>query len=112
MLRFATRFFVKEKITDPTSGYQCLKRDVLKVFTKDLFPCDYPDANVIIMLHHMGFTLKEIPVVMLPNPRGRSMHQGIFTIMYYFFKMFLFFIIALIREKNHHEKGKGRKHEK
>jgi glycosyltransferase involved in cell wall biosynthesis len=100
MLRFATRFFIREKITDPTSGYQCLKRDVLKVFTNDLFPCDYPDANMIILLHWMTFQIKEIPVAMRPNREGKSMHEGIFTVMYYFFKMFLSFVIALIRGKS------------
>lgn len=99
MLRFATRFFIREKITDPTSGYQCLKRDVLKVFTKDLFPCDYPDANMLILLHWMAFTIKEVPVTMRPNHEGRSMHEGVFTVTYYFFKMFLSFAIALIRGK-------------
>jgi len=98
-LRLATRCFVREKITDPTSGYQCLKRDVFEVFTKDLFPCDYPDANMIILLHWMAFTIKEIPVSMRPNREGRSMHEGIFTVMYYFFKMLLSFVIALIRGK-------------
>ncbi len=100
ILRLATRFFIREKITDPTSGYQCLKRDVLKVFTKDIFPCDYPDTNMIILLHWMAFTTREIPVAMRPNRVGRSMHEGIFTVMYYFFKMFLSFVIALIRGKS------------
>jgi len=104
MLRLATRCFIRERITDPTSGYQCLKRDVLEVFTKDLFPCDYPDANMIILLHGMAFTVKEIPVAMRPNREGRSMHEGKFKVMYYFFKMFLSFVIALIRGKSGSER--------
>ena len=99
LLRFATRCFVHEKITDPTSGYQCLDKEVIKTFTKDNFPSDYPDANIIILLHWMAFTVKEIPVTMSPNQQGRSMHKGIFKVMYYFFKMFLSFLIALIRGK-------------
>ncbi len=99
MLRLATRCFIGEKMTDPTSGYQCLKREVLYEFTKDIFPSDYPDANMIILLHWMAFTIKEIPVAMKPNPEGRSLHEGTFTVMYYFFKMFLSFVIALIRGK-------------
>lgn len=99
ILRFATRFFVHEKITDPTSGYQCLNKEVIETFTKDIFPSDYPDANMIILLHWMAFTIKEIPVSMMPNQEGRSMHKGVFTITYYFFKMFLSFLIALIRGK-------------
>jgi hypothetical protein len=87
-----------EKITDPTSGYQCLNRSVFEFFTNDTFPCDYPDANVFIMLHRSGFKIKEIPVEMMPNPEGRSMHRGFFTISYYFFRVFLSIFITLIRK--------------
>jgi glycosyltransferase involved in cell wall biosynthesis len=99
LLRLATRCFIHEKITDPTSGYQCLNRDAIETFTKDIFPSDYPDANTIIFLHWMAFTIKEIPVSMRPNLEGRSMHKGVFRVTYYFFKMFLSFLIALIRGK-------------
>jgi glycosyltransferase involved in cell wall biosynthesis len=87
-----------EKITDPTSGYQCLSKKAFEFFTNDIFPCDYPDANVIIMLHRAGFRIREIPVEMIPNPDGRSMHNGLLTISYYFFKMFLSIFITLIRK--------------
>ncbi len=89
----------RKKITDPTSGYQCLNRKVFTVFTEDSFPCDYPDTNIIIMLHRKGFRIKEIPVTMVPSPAGRSMHQGISTKIYYFFKIFLSIFIVLLREK-------------
>ena len=87
-----------KRITDPTSGYQCLKKKVFELFTRDTFPYDYPDANVIIMLHRSGFNVMEIPVEMIPNPDGRSMHRGIFNISYYIFKMFLSIFVTLIRK--------------
>lgn len=87
-----------EKITDPTSGYQCLSRKVFEFFTEDHFPWDYPDANVIIMLHRAGFKIKEFPVEMTPNPEKRSMHRGIFTISYYLFRVFLSIFVTLIRK--------------
>lgn len=87
-----------EKITDPTSGYQCLNRKAFEFLTNDSFPCDYPDANVIIMLHRADFKIKEIPVEMVPNPAGRSMHRGFLTISYYFFKIFLSILVTLIRK--------------
>ena len=99
IFRFMIRLISGRKITDPTSGYQCLSRKVFEILTGDLFPSDYPDADMIIMLHRMGFTIKEVPVTMIPNREGRSMHQGFFTVLYYFFKMFLSFFIALRREK-------------
>jgi len=99
--RLVIRLITGERITDPTSGFQCMNRKVFTLFTGDTFPCDYPDANVIIMLHRMGFVVKEIPVVMIENPAGKSMHKGIFTIIYYFFKMFLSILITLMREKSY-----------
>jgi len=100
LFRCIIRLITGEKITDPTSGYQCLNRKVFEFFTEDSFPYDYPDANVIIMLHRANFRIKEIPVEMAPNLEKRSMHRGILTITYYFFKMFLSIFITLIRKKH------------
>ncbi len=100
LFRVVIRRITGKKITDPTSGYQCMHKEVYTAFTDDTFPCDYPDANIIIMLHRMGFRVKEIPVDMNPNPSGRSMHRGIHTVMYYLFKMFLSIFIILIRGKS------------
>jgi glycosyltransferase involved in cell wall biosynthesis len=97
--RFIVWMITRQKITDPTSGYQCLDRTIIEIFTRDSFPSDYPDANIIVMLHRMGFTVRDIPVEMVPNHKRRGMHQGIFTLSYYFFKMFLTIFIALIKEE-------------
>ena len=99
LFRIIIKIISNETITDPTSGFQCLNRDVFTIFTKDSFPCDYPDANIIIMLFRKGFIIRELPVIMIQNPEGRSMHQGIFTKVYYFFKILFSIFIVLIREK-------------
>lgn len=99
LFRSIIRMISGERITDPTSGFQCMNRKVFTVFTEDSFPCDYPDANIIIMLLRKGFVVREIPVEMVENPQGRSMHRGFFTKLYYFFKIFFSIFIVLIREK-------------
>lgn len=99
LFRLTIGVITGKKITDPTSGYQCLHRKVFEYFTGDYFPSDYPDANVIIMLHRAGFRIREIPVEMLPNPEARLMHRGVFTISFYLFKVFLSIFITLIRKK-------------
>ena len=100
LFRFITRIATGAKITDPTSGYQCLSRKVFTVFTTDSFPNDYPDANIIVMLHRLGFKIKEITVTMSENSEGRSMHKGIVTVLYYIFKMFLSIFISLLRGRS------------
>ncbi len=87
-----------QKITDPTSGFQALNKDVVNFFTKDLYPPDYPDTDMLILLHLAGFRLKEIPVKMYNTANSKqSMHRG-HKVIYYIFKMFLSIIVTLMRK--------------
>jgi len=84
----------RQNISDPTSGYQALSRRVFRFFAKgNVFPSDYPDADVIVLLISLGFKITEIPVVMYENPTGKSMHNGLKPI-FYMIKMFLSLYIA------------------
>ena len=88
-----------QKVTDPTSGFQALNKKAIKFYGSDVFPCDYPDADAIIMLHRAGFIIKEVPVTMHYDNRSKSMHSGL-GICYYIFKMFLSIFVTLLREKS------------
>ena len=91
-------FISGQKITDSTSGYQGFNEKVLRFYTSDLYPWDYPDADVLLMLHYARFRLKEIAVKMYPSD-GKSMHSGIFKPMYYVFKMTLSILVTILRGK-------------
>ncbi len=78
---------LKRRVTDPTSGFLAMNREVARVFTGPLFPQDYPDADILIMLDRMGFGLLEVPVNMRPSISGGSMHAGILRPLYYTIKM-------------------------
>ena len=71
---------------------------VLPLLTGKFYPEDYPDADVIIVIHYAGFRIKEIPVVMHAAADNESMHQGILKL-YYIFKMVMSIIMTVIREK-------------
>lgn len=86
-----------QRITDPTSGFQALKKNVVYFFTQDLYPPDYPDTDMLILLHIAGFRLKEIPVKMYAAQMKKSMHRG-HKIIYYIFKMFLSIVVTLMRK--------------
>ncbi len=104
--RLGMRFFgllasiiVRKKITDPTSGFQVLKGDVIDFMSQDLFPPDYPDADMIILLNRAGYRIREVPVKMRSCPKnGKTMHRGHKTV-YYVLKMLLSIIVTLLREK-------------
>ena len=104
MRRLGMRFFgmlssllIQQKVTDPTSGYQAMNRKVLEWVSSDRFPCDYPDADVLIMLHRAGFRIREVPVRMFENRDKKSMHSG-WRPLYYIFKMLLSIFVTLMRK--------------
>jgi hypothetical protein len=84
-------------ITDPTSGFQLLNRNVFSYLAAgDNYPLDYPDVNIIMALHKRKFTIVEAPVEMTENRYGRSMHSGLKPV-FYIAKMFLAIIMVLMR---------------
>ena len=84
-------------VTDPTTGFQALSRDVVSFYCTDVFPVDYPDANVIIMLHRAGFRVQEVPVIMYIDESGQSMHSGLLRPIYYGMKMMMSIGMTLLR---------------
>ena len=92
---------IGQSISDPTSGFQALNRRVLALYATDVYPVDYPDADVLIMVHFAGFRIKEIPVVMYAGAVDRkSMHSGLRPL-YYVFKMFLSILVTLMRQRRY-----------
>jgi hypothetical protein len=87
-------------ITDPTSGFQAVNRDVIAFFARDNYPVDFPDADTILLLHFAGFHLHEVPVTMRQRLSGESMHSS-WKPIYYVFKMFLSIFIVLLRQGTH-----------
>jgi glycosyltransferase involved in cell wall biosynthesis len=86
------------EVTDPTTGFQALSRDVVHFYCTNVYPVDYPDANVIIMLDRAGFRVAEVPVIMYRNSTGKSMHSGIARPIYYGMKMMLSIAMTLLRD--------------
>lgn len=93
---FIASFITGKKVTDPTSGFQALNRKVMEFYVSDLYPADYPDADVIIMLHRKGIKFSEIPVIMKTAVGKAPMHSGLKPF-YYIFKMLLSIFVTLLR---------------
>ena len=89
---------IRQRVTDPTSGFQAMRRSVVKLFCTDVFPVDYPDADVLILLYFAKYRIKEVPVRMHMPEGASSMHGGHKGI-YYIFKMFLSIAVTLLRQK-------------
>lgn len=88
----------RRKITDPTSGYQVLRREVAEFFCSEIYPSDYPDADILILLHRSGFRVREVPVQMRAAT-NESMHGG-HKSLYYVYKMLLSIFVTLLRPRS------------
>jgi glycosyltransferase involved in cell wall biosynthesis len=88
-----------QTITDPTSGFQVMRRQVALFFCSEVYPNDYPDADILILLHRSGFRVREVPVQMRPS-QGASMHSG-HRSLYYVYKMMLSILMTLLRPRRH-----------
>jgi len=96
--RWLVSTLTRTHITDSTSGFQAFNRRVIGYFTTEVFPCDYPDADMLITLHRAGFRIREVPVRMHASVTGKSMHAG-WKPLYYMFKMLLSVFVTLLRKK-------------
>jgi glycosyltransferase involved in cell wall biosynthesis len=62
---------VRQRITDPTSGFRMTNRRGIELFARD-YPHDYPEVEAILMLHHHRLRIHEVPVRMNARGFGRS----------------------------------------
>ena len=95
---FLASLLTKLKVTDPTTGFQALTQEVVRFYCTNVYPVDYPDANVIIMLSRAGFRVVEVPVVMYMDESGQSMHGGLIRPIYYGLKMMMSIGMTLLRD--------------
>jgi glycosyltransferase involved in cell wall biosynthesis len=77
-LRFLMKLFSGIHFSDSTTGLQGLDRKAVEYYAGyDHFDAMYPDANMILKMHYLGFKIIQIPAVMHKRTSGKSMHSGI-----------------------------------
>lgn len=86
------------KIYDPTSGFQAFDKKVQYIYASEMFPVDYPDADMLLLLSYYNLKIKEVPVKMNMNTE-KSMHSGMKKILYYIYKMLLSILIVVSYRK-------------
>jgi glycosyltransferase involved in cell wall biosynthesis len=58
-------------VTDTTSGFRAMNRRALAVVSS-IYPEDYPEPEVLVILHRFGLKVVEIPVRMRPRQGGET----------------------------------------
>ncbi|MEO5370885.1 MAG: glycosyltransferase family 2 protein [Magnetococcus sp. DMHC-1] len=92
--QFILHFLTGLRITDPTTGCQAVSATVLRFLCRHPFPDDFPDANILLVLHRKKFRIVERPLRMYAD-RGKSMHQGFLRPVYYVVKMTISIFLAM-----------------
>ncbi len=84
-----------EKLTDTTSGFRAVNRDVLRFYC-DNYPEDYPEVEAMVLLHRAGFRIEEVPVKMEGRLKGKSSITT-FQVFYYMTKVLLAIFVDMIK---------------
>jgi glycosyltransferase involved in cell wall biosynthesis len=95
---FLASLITKHQVTDPTTGFQAFTKKVVQFYCTEVYPVDYPDADMIIILDKAEFRVKEVPVIMYDSPTGQSMHSGFIKPIYYGMKMMMSITMSLFRD--------------
>lgn len=90
------RVLTSRKITDATSGFRAVNRDIIKLFVK-YYPYDYPEPETITDICRHSFTLQEVPVIMRERAVGKSSIRFLKTI-YYMIKVTLAVFVSNIKK--------------
>ncbi|MBA9086784.1 glycosyltransferase involved in cell wall biosynthesis [Fontibacillus solani] len=89
----------KVNITDPTSGFQVLKKSVFEKYAQMNNYPEYPDANLLIEMLLEKYSIAECQVEMRNREFGTSMHSGFIKPIKYMIKMFYAIIFILISKQ-------------
>lgn len=81
VLRMLLRSLIGRDVSDCTSGFRAANRSVIRAFAH-WYPEDYPEPEVILLLHRAGYRILETPVSMRKRRNGSSSISGLMGVFY------------------------------
>ena len=100
---FALTKILRQRISDPTSGFRLYNRRAIALFARD-YPHDYPEVEAILMVHAHRLRMTEVPVRMELRVTGRSSITKPRSF-YYMVKVSLALLAGLMRRRPVVDKG-------
>jgi glycosyltransferase involved in cell wall biosynthesis len=97
LLAWIVSALTRQKVTDPTSGFQAANRLGIRLFAAD-YPHDYPEAEATVMVFKHRLRMTEVPVAMRARESGQSSITAVRSV-YYMVKVVLAIFVALFRRK-------------
>ena len=106
ILRYMLRCMTGQHVTDCTSGFRAVNSKVIRAFAH-WYPEDYPEPEVILLLHRAGYRVAEVPVRMRQRRSGVSSISGLKGV-FYVMKVSLCLMLDLARRPWDNAKVNGR----
>jgi glycosyltransferase involved in cell wall biosynthesis len=103
LFAFFLSHILKQRITDPTSGFRVYNRRAIRLFARD-YPHDYPEVEAVLMLHANRLRLAEVAVQMHLRGGGQSSITKLRSL-YYMIKVSLALLVGLMRRRSSVEAG-------
>jgi glycosyltransferase involved in cell wall biosynthesis len=97
LFAFLLSRIVRQRVTDPTSGFRLYNRRAIELFARD-YPHDYPEVEAVLMLHFHRLRMREVPVRMFQRGGGASSIRSGKSV-YYMVKVLLAIFVGLIRRR-------------
>jgi glycosyltransferase involved in cell wall biosynthesis len=95
ILASTVSMLTRQRITDPTSGFQALNGKAIRLFAAD-YPHDYPEVEGLVMLIRHRLRFCEVPVAMRPRAAGQSSIRALSSV-YYMVKVLLALFVGAFR---------------
>ena len=102
MLGLLIKLLTGLTITDCTSGFRAANRRVVRAFAH-WYPEDYPEPEVILLLHRAGYSIGEFSVRMRHRRHGQS-SIGLLGGLFYVLKVTTCLLLDMVRAPWPHEK--------
>jgi len=102
LLRLLIQSLTGLTITDCTSGFRVANRRVIRAFAH-WYPEDYPEPEVILLLHRAGYSIREFSVRMRHRQAGQS-SIGLLAGLFYVMKVTACLLLDTVRAPWPHEK--------
>jgi glycosyltransferase involved in cell wall biosynthesis len=97
ILSKAISMVVRQKLTDPTSGFRAANRRAIHLFSIN-YPQDYPEPEALVLLHQCGLVMREVPVKINQRYSGESSITRIRSI-YYMVKVLLAIFVDCFKKR-------------
>ena len=93
------RFLTGHEITDPTSGFRIVGKELIREFAAD-YPQDYPEPESLVRILGQGRKVVEVPVRMRERSGGKS-SIGLKDSVYYMIKVTIAIVLERMRKSEH-----------